>query len=1177
MLLKTCLFALFFLCSQCFAFSQCSILNVNSNSSACVNENLSITTSATASSYEWDFCTGDLTQRPISRIRTAGTLPTPYDISVVKEANNWQLFYVSYNANSVSRVNLGADLQSGSGQEFAIGNPNGLLSNPTSIKVKRFNGLWYGLISSQSNGSLVLLQFGSSLSNTPSASLIASNLSNFEGALDVVQTGANSFLVFISNSGGNIIVLDFPNGLDGGFSSTNTISVGGYLVDLQIIQTCNGWSIFLLRFDTRTLIRLDFGNSLTNSPTQITYPSNLFAFGPYRFWVGKDGDYITGLAANINGGIANFDIGLDLNNLNPGITDFGNLNGVISNSWSIEAFKVQNRWTGLTMNGNSSNLVSLSFPEISCGASIPTYSLQNPRLVSYNSSGTKYPTLTVTYGDGSTESKTFPITVQSNVASPLQISTQESYCVNSSLLFDFQTPGIVSNISWDFGDGGSATSQNPTHSYFSAGIYYPSISITSSNGCKNLARDTVMIFNQPQASFSLPSVTPLCTNQSLTFTNTTPSIGTTIGWQWSVNGNNVSTVQNLSSLFSSTGPQTINLQASIPGCSSAFSQTINSLIEGPLANFTAPSASCLQGSVSFSNTTIGSVTGYQWTFGDGNTSTSTNASNTYANIGMYQVTLQASNAAGCQNTATKSINIYSKPQPDFAIGLPPFSCAGTPSQFTDQTPAPTDSNITAWQWAFGDPASGTSNTRNPTYIYSTAGTYNVSLTATTNFGCSSAIQKAVTISASPQAAFTNSVACVSQPTQFTDGSSGSIRSRLWTIQGNSFTTPNVQFAFVAPGSYPVLLTITGTNNCTSQVAKSIVVPVLPTLDFSVQAACNTNPTLFSEITTGADAPVSQAWNFASLGTGTGAAAQFTFNTPGNYAVQLRSTRQSGCVYSVTKNVSVIQGPVADFNPSVDVGGPPLPVTFVNTSTGATSYLWRFGDAANTTSSAVNPSFIFSDLGIYAVKLTASNATGCSFTTSKPITVLVPNINLVLSDFKAIADASGILQPTVSIFNNGNLPVTNPDLLIDVASAGLVRKRLNARILPNQTVSVPVDLQIVPRSADYICAELVVPNNNADFDRRRCLPLGSDEILFAPYPNPAADIVNFDWVSIQARPVSVIVFSPGGSEVFRQQFESIAAGLNRLQIKTTELPNGLYYILYSDGTTTKSFSFAVAKN
>jgi hypothetical protein len=166
---------------------------------------------------------------------------------------------------------------------------------------------------------------------------------------------------------------------------------------------------------------------------------------------------------------------------------------------------------------------------------------------------------------------------------------------------------------------------------------------------------------------------------------------------------------------------------------------------------------------------------------------------------------------------------------------------------------------------------------------------------------------------------------------------------------------------------------------------------------------------------------------------------------------------------------------------------------------------------------------------------------------------------MLSDFRATPDGSGILQPTVSIVNNGNLPVSNPDLLIDVASAGLVRKKLNARILPNQTMSVPVDLQIVARSAGYICAELVVPNNNADFDKRRCLPLGSD------------------WVSTQAKPVSVIVFSPGGSEVFRQQFESIAAGLNRLQIKTTELPNGLYYILYSDGTTTKSFSFAVAKN
>ena len=48
------------------------------------------------------------------------------------------------------------------------------------------------------------------------------------------------------------------------------------------------------------------------------------------------------------------------------------------------------------------------------------------------------------------------------------------------LLVDFTdlSTGPVTSWSWDFGDGGSSTLQNPSHTYTSAGTFFVSLSVT---------------------------------------------------------------------------------------------------------------------------------------------------------------------------------------------------------------------------------------------------------------------------------------------------------------------------------------------------------------------------------------------------------------------------------------------------------------------------------------------------------------------------------------------------------------------------------------------------------------------------------------------------------------------------------------------------------------------------
>ena len=99
----------------------------------------------------------------------------------------------------------------------------------------------------------------------------------------------------------------------------------------------------------------------------------------------------------------------------------------------------------------------------------------------------------------------------------------------------------------------------------------------------------------------------------------------------------------------------------------------------------------------------GFITGYLWTFGDGNTSTLQNPVYTYQASGTYNVTLSVTTAVGCSATMTQAVEVY--PMPVAQATAPPV-CDGTPAQFTS-TSTITGGSITTTYWNFGD--GGSSN------------------------------------------------------------------------------------------------------------------------------------------------------------------------------------------------------------------------------------------------------------------------------------------------------------------------------------------------------------------------------------------------------------------------------------------------------------------------------------
>jgi PKD repeat protein len=1142
----------------------------------CLNQNIQlINQSVSASEYFWDFNQGDLLLTPETQTLTNPGGNIPYGLETVYDGVNWFGFITNRGDNSINRLDFGNSLDN-TPTTFLLTGILGSVS-PTDIELVFTENEWFGFVYGASQ-LVTRLDFGNSLTNIPTATPVIAGSGGGDSGLEIEYDGNAWYIVYTIGSPSQVGVAKLNN-----IRSIPTISEkkinlinGGSSVlgDIKLLRDQFNWYAYAVsNGGSRQVIQLSFGNDLLSDPTTSNISgTSLNTVSPYGIDVAFDnGKYIAFISTN-EGNLFRIDLSEDLTQAPLSISDLGKLNN-LSNTLKIKLQKQSTRWFAFSISWSSNALFKISFPNPSLTGSLATSSLFSPEIV-YSNPGTYFFSLKASNGAAHDELQK-SILIENKIAPDLDF-VLSGICVQNSIQFQSQSGQSLTSHLWTFGDGGTSSSAMPSHSYSVSGGYNVKLEVQGTNGCSNQAIKMINIANAPVSDFLLPSVSPFCTNQTYPFTNSSaydPISDPT--WEWRINGALVSNNQDLMQQFNSASAQEIRLKAIIPGCENEMTKNIASVQEGPEADFIF-SNSCQLTPVGFTNTTTGTVTDYSWSFGDGNISTLTNPTNTFQNSGTYQVTLNTTNTAGCQNSAEKTITIYSKPQTNFSIDLPPFSCAGSPSQFNDLTPTLTDSNIATWSWNFGDVENGSSSQKNPTYTYALAGDYQVSLSATTNFGCNAAIQKQVTISTAPSVNFSNGIACFNQGTQFTDASDPTAKAWLWSVQNSIYTTKNPTHVFTATGSLPVILTVTGNNNCISQISKQVNVPVPIVPDFTALNKCVGKSTVFQEINVnGNDPAVSWSWDFVGQGVSNGSPAEHIFPNTGSFAVKMNTTRQSGCVYSVTKSITINQSPHAQFTPSTESGGSPLTVGFSNMSTQANSYLWKFKDANNTTSTDFSPSFIFNQIGGYPVELIASNSFGCEDSYERIIQVVVPSINATLSDFKLIP-SGGSMKARVTITNLGNVSITNPDVFVDLSGNATIKEKVIATILPNQSITQTLSVDILPKNLRYACAELNLVSDKYSFDNRQCINLETETLAVQPYPNPAQDELFIDWINQESESMQIIIYNASGQVVLDKKYEPTLSGLNQVKVNISDLKSGIYFVSYFDEYVTRNARFSIVR-
>ena len=345
--------------------------------------------------------------------------------------------------------------------------------------------------------------------------------------------------------------------------------------------------------------------------------------------------------------------------------------------------------------------------------------------------------------------------------------------------------------------------------------------------------------NAPTADFI---GNPLTGCAPLTVNFTDASLNTPTSWSWSFPSGSppTSAIQNPSVTYATPGVYSVTL--TVTNASGSDTRTKTNYITvnncSPTSNFTGtPTTLCEGQTVSFFDASTNTPTSWNWTF-PGGTPASSGLQNpvvTYATAGVYNVTLQVTNAYGTNTfTRTNYITVNACPPPPVAnfSGTPTTVCVGSSVTYSDlSTGFPT-----YWQWTFAGGTPATSLAQNPVVTYNTPGVYTVTLQVSNSSGTSTFTRSNyITVNAcsAPTANFAGAptTICEGQSVGFFDLSTGGASSWSWTFTGGApgtSTAQNPVVSYAVAGTYQVSLTATNAfGNNTKTVAAYITVQVCP--------------------------------------------------------------------------------------------------------------------------------------------------------------------------------------------------------------------------------------------------------------------------------------------------------------------------------------------------------------
>lgn len=617
-----------------------------------------------------------------------------------------------------------------------------------------------------------------------------------------------------------------------------------------------------------------------------------------------------------------------------------------------------------------------------------------------------------------------------NALDPAFIITSPIQCAGFPVDFESASAvatGQITDFEWDFGDGGTATGGQVSHTFTAPGTYTVTLTI-SSEGCTQSSNTDVTINALP--NLNLGTDQSICDGDSYQISPTGLSGNEQLTWSPTTGLDNPN-VSNPTATPTATTTYTLGvLDANGCPASDDIQITVNPL---PVADAGPDQTICDQ-----DVTTMAASGGVQYSWTPTTDLVDATSATTQASPSTTTTTydLTVTDANGCQDTDDMTINV--NPLPVVDAGADDSMC----NQQTVQLQA---SGTIDYSWS---PATGLTDATIANPVFNGSITTTFTVTGTDANGCEDTDDVTVTVFALPIADFAQPApACLGQPTAFTDNSSGGGLIYAWDFGDN--TTDNTQnpiHTYGTDGTFNVSLALVDSNGCTASTSSTAEVFPLPVPAMNIgdgQEFCELEVIQFENQSTGNITDV--YWNFGdnaflpaipnSSSTLNDPTFAYQYSIFSPYTVLLGVTDAAGCYDQTQVSIIIRDVPVADFSATVACEGETTQFSDLSTVTGSTvtSWDWNFGDASGS-STLADPTYPYGQAGIYPVELSITTNHGCKDTITHNVivnptpVVSLAGIDTCLNDETSFSNTSTPQDNTITNwdwdFGDGNTTTGN---------------------------------------------------------------------------------------------------------------------------------------------------------
>lgn len=1066
-----------------------------SSSPVCLNMDLGLVNNTiNGASYQWDLCQGDLGKTPTAstllNLSSSGS-NNVIGLDLIEVGGLWYGFVCSLGANTIFRLDFGSDINNASPTVTNLGSFGGVIASPQDIAIRKDGSSYYALVDGRGTNRLMRLNFGSTITNSsPAADVVITGGTTSNTGLDVAFDGSNWVAVVTNNT--TLTMVNFGSSLGntvetGEILNSSAIGTANGIGDISLIKEGSKWFGIMVTFNNSKVLKADFGTSLYADPTVTDVTNGIIntTVQPYGVWIAhENGKYMT-FISTIQGNLIRYDFGASLTNNVPSGGDLTSLS-TLSNALKISGVRSKSNYYLFTSNWSSNDVYKITFPQ-ECLLDLDYSTDKNPKVIS-KTNGTASIKLYSYSSLGFESSQTKSITILNSQAPDLDFTTTNKCVSNANTFSIVNTSGDISSYSWDFNGDNVEDSNvaNPSYTFGSVGTKAVSLTASNAAGCSETYTESIKIYAAPPATSFAISPSVYCTNNNLTFTNTTNESGYDglLTYEWYLGGVLQSATKDVVMSFANAGDYKVDLRSLLTGCESAITEQTFSIKRSPIAAFSADIV-CLGDVMAFVNSSQ-FASGYLWDFGDGSTSTDANPQHVYASPGDYVVSLQAQDVGlECPATIQKTVRVNNvAPTPDFEISAGAY-CLGNELTFNNLTVESGYGNEVLYFWTITD--FGNLTAKSPKLQFDISGSKTATL-YTKYRNCTSAlVTKTFEINPLPTVDFEATTVCETNPTDFTELTSGV--TYQWDFgDGYSSIEANPNHLYETSGRYDVALTVVDANGCIASQSTEVLVNALPEADFTYQIACEGEQVVLQDLSIVDQSDVvSWEWHIGETIVSQEQNPEFTFSTTDKQIVTLIVESANGCQASYSEEIGALAGPDVAFDVELGCLGEVSALVDLSKTTGNVQNRSWIVNGNMLTSEESEVIYTFEQPGFHSIELLLEQTNSCSGSLIKSIFIPAPpqlaievsdaceQSELVATDLTVESSE----DPVVSrkwlfldeVIGNGpfaQLPTTSPggyEVVLEVTTqSGCVfeiQRPIQINALPDPSFSVSSDYGIPP--------------------------------------------------------------------------------------------------------------------